>query len=177
MAPVLCHTAEDIWQFIPYQTPYKSVFEAGWVQVDEKWRNSQLAEFWQQVRKLRDDVNKVLEQARVEKKIGSSLEAKILLYIKDEHLLYAVKKLNPDIGNGIDELRYLFLTSQVELLHSPEALQGSKYNLQLDSWGIAVVDAEGQKCDRCWNYSTHVGESVEHPLLCERCVPALAGEF
>ncbi|CEJ46614.1 Isoleucine--tRNA ligase (Isoleucyl-t RNA synthetase) [Umezakia ovalisporum] len=177
MAPVLCHTAEDIWQFIPYQTPYKSVFEAGWVQVDEKWRNSQLVEFWQQVRKLRDDVNKVLEQARVEKKIGSSLEAKILLYIKDEHLLYAVKKLNPDIGNGIDELRYLFLTSQVELLHSPEALQGSKYNLQLDSWGIAVVDAEGQKCDRCWNYSTHVGESVEHPLLCERCVPALAGEF
>ncbi|MDH6062947.1 isoleucine--tRNA ligase [Umezakia ovalisporum] len=177
MAPVLCHTAEDIWQFIPYQAPYKSVFEAGWVQVDEKWRNSQLAEFWQQVRKLRDDVNKVLEQARVEKKIGSSLEAKILLYIKDEHLLYAVKKLNPDIGNGIDELRYLFLTSQVELLHSPEALQGSKYNLQLDSWGIAVVDAEGQKCDRCWNYSTHVGESVEHPLLCERCVPALAGEF
>ena len=177
IAPVLCHTAEDIWQFIPYPTPYKSVFEAGWVRVDEKWRNSDLAEFWQNLRQIRNDVNKVLEQARVEKKIGSSLEAKILLYVKDEHLRLAVKNLNPDMGNGIDELRYLFLTSQVELLETPEHLQDLKYNLQLDNWGIGVVDAEGKKCDRCWNYSTHVGESPEHPLLCERCVSALAGGF
>lgn len=177
IAPVLCHTAEDIWQFIPYPTPYKSVFEAGWVRVDEKWRNSDLAEFWQNLRQIRNDVNKVLEQARVEKKIGSSLEAKILLYVKDEHLRLAVKNLNPDMGNGIDELRYLFLTSQVELLETPEHLQDLKYNLQLDNWGIGVVDAEGEKCDRCWNYSTHVGESPEHPLLCERCVSALAGGF
>jgi isoleucyl-tRNA synthetase len=177
IAPVLCHTAEDIWQFIPYETPYKSVFEAGWVQVDKTWLNPELAEFWQQIRKIRDDVNKVLEQARGEKMIGSSLEAKILLYVKDEQLRSAVKARNPEIGNGIDELRYLFITSQVEVLDSAEALQGLKYNLQSDSWGIAVVDAEGKKCDRCWNYSTHVGESAEHPLLCERCVPALAGEF
>jgi isoleucyl-tRNA synthetase len=177
IAPVLCHTAEDIWQFIPYKTPYKSVFEAGWVQVDESWKNQELAEFWQQLRQIRNDVNKVLEQARIEKKIGSSLEAKILLYIQDEKLREAVKPLNPQVGNGIDELRYLFLTSQVQLLDTPEALADVKYNLQSDSWGIAVVDAEGKKCDRCWNYSTHVGESAEHPLLCERCIPALAGEF
>ena len=46
IAPVLCHTAEDIWQFIPYKTPYKSVFEAGWVQLEDKWDNPELAEFW-----------------------------------------------------------------------------------------------------------------------------------
>ncbi len=46
IAPVLSHTAEDIWQYLPYKTPYKSVFEAGWVQVEEKWRNPELAEFW-----------------------------------------------------------------------------------------------------------------------------------
>ena len=177
IAPVLCHTAEDIWQFIPYYTPYKSVFESGWVQVDEKWLNPDLAEFWQELRQVRNDVNKVLEQARVEKMIGSSLEAKVLLYVKDDQLRSLVKKLDSDNGNGIDELRYLFITSQVELLETPEALADLKYNLQSDSWGIGVVDAEGKKCDRCWNYSTHVGESAEHPLLCERCIPALAGEF
>ena len=177
IAPVLCHTAEDIWQFIPYHTPYKSVFESGWVQVDEKWLNPDLAEFWQELRQVRNDVNKVLEQARVEKMIGSSLEAKVLLYVKDDQLRSLVKKLDSDNGNGIDELRYLFITSQVELLETPEALADLKYNLQSDSWGIGVVDAEGKKCDRCWNYSTHVGESAEHPLLCERCIPALAGEF
>ncbi|MBD6618117.1 isoleucine--tRNA ligase [Komarekiella sp. 'clone 1'] len=177
IAPVLCHTAEDIWQYLPYKTPYKSVFEAGWVQIEEKWRNPEIAGFWQQVRQIRTDVNKVLEQARIEKLIGSSLEAKALLYIADEQLRSSVKALNPVIGNGIDELRYLFLTSQVEVLDSPDKLQGLKYNLQSDSWGIGVVNADGEKCDRCWNYSTHVGESAEHPLICERCVAALAGEF
>ena len=176
IAPVLCHTAEDIWQFIPYHTPYKSVFESGWVQVDEKWLNPDLAEFWQELRQLRNDVNKVLEQARVEKMIGSSLEAKVLLYVKDDQLRSLVKKLDSDNGNGIDELRYLFITSQVELLETPEALANLKYK-QSDNWEIGVVDAEGKKCDRCWNYSTHVGESAEHPLLCERCIPALVGEF
>jgi isoleucyl-tRNA synthetase len=177
IAPVLCHTAEDIWQYLPYKTPYKSVFEAGWVQLEEKWRNPELAEFWEALRQLRTEVNKVLEQARIEKLIGSSLEAKVLLYIGDEQLRSSVKALDTINGNGIDELRYLFLTSQVELLDSPDKLQGVKYNLQSDTWGIGVVNAEGEKCDRCWNYSTHVGESAEHPLICERCVAALAGEF
>ncbi|MDZ8024983.1 MAG: isoleucine--tRNA ligase [Nostoc sp. DedQUE11] len=177
IAPVLCHTAEDIWQYLPYKTPYKSVFEAGWVQVDKKWRNPELAESWETLRKLRTDVNKVLEQARIEKLIGSSLEAKALIHIPDKQLGDAIKAFNPGIGNGVDELRYLLLTSQVELLDSADALQGLKYTAQTEDWVIAVVNADGEKCDRCWNYSTHVGESAEHPLICERCVAALAGEF
>ncbi|MGI8504763.1 MAG: isoleucine--tRNA ligase [Hassallia sp.] len=177
IAPVLCHMAEDIWQYLPYKTPYKSVFEAGWVQIDQKWHNPELAQVWQQIRQIRTDVNKVLDTARGEKMIGAPLEAKILLYVASEQLRTSVKALNPDIGNGVDELRYLFITSQVEMLDTPEKLQGLKYNLQSDAWGIGVVDAEGEKCDRCWNYSTHVGESAEHPLICDRCVAALAGKF
>ncbi|MEH2032382.1 MAG: isoleucine--tRNA ligase [Nostoc sp.] len=177
IAPVLSHTAEDIWQYLPYKTPYKSVFEAGWVQVEEKWRNPELAEFWQALRQLRTDVNKVLEQARIEKLIGSSLEAKALIHIPHKQLGDAIKAFNPVKGNGIDELRYLLLTSQVELLDSAEGLQGLEYTAQTEDWGIGVVKADGQKCDRCWNYSTRMGESAEHPLICERCVAALAGEF
>ncbi|WP_026087621.1 isoleucine--tRNA ligase [Chlorogloeopsis fritschii] len=177
IAPVLCHMAEDIWQYLPYKTPYKSVFEAGWVQLDSKWQNPELATFWQQLREIRTDVNRVLEQARVEKMIGSSLEAKVLLYIANEQLRASVKSLDTTSNNGVDQLRYLFITSQAEMLDTPEKLQGLKYNLQTDAWGIGVVEAEGQKCDRCWNYSTHVGENKEHPLICERCVAALAGEF
>ncbi|PLZ99861.1 isoleucine--tRNA ligase [Fischerella thermalis CCMEE 5205] len=177
IAPVLCHLAEDIWQYLPYQTPYKSVFESGWVQLEQNWHDPELAAFWQQLREIRLDVNKVLEQARVEKMIGSSLEAKILLYISDAELLSAIKSLNASNSNGVDELRYLFITSLVELVDAPEKLQGSKYNLQADRWRIGVLQADGQKCDRCWNYSIHVGENAAHPLICERCVAALAGEF
>ncbi|MBR8835310.1 MAG: isoleucine--tRNA ligase [Stigonema ocellatum SAG 48.90 = DSM 106950] len=175
IAPVLSHMAEDIWQYLPYKTAYSSVFESGWVQLEEQWYNLELAEYWEQLRQIRTEVNKVLEQARVEKMIGSSLEAKVLLYLPDEQLRSTVKSLNT--SNSVDELRYLFITSQADLLDSPEELLGLKYGLQSDAWGIGVVNAVGQKCDRCWNYSSHVGESVEHPLICERCVAALAGEF
>jgi isoleucyl-tRNA synthetase len=193
IAPVLCHMAEDIWQYIPYQTPYKSVFESGWIKLEQKWHNPQLTASWATLRQIRTEVNKVLEKARAEKAIGSSLEAKVLLYVADSELRQRLQTLNPNTApveishrdvstthysiNGVDELRYLFITSQVELLDSPKTLAGVKYSFQSDTLGIGVVEADGKKCDRCWNYSVHVGESAEHPLLCERCIPALAGKF
>ncbi|HIK54235.1 MAG TPA: isoleucine--tRNA ligase [Synechococcales cyanobacterium M55_K2018_004] len=180
IAPVLSHLAEDIWQFLPYATPYQSVFESGWVKLEQQWQNPELAQTWEQLRHLRTEVNKVLEQARNDKAIGSSLEAKALIYVADDAFRQTLQGLNPSdslSGNRVDELRYLFLTSQVELLDSPASLADLKYTVQSDTLSIGVVDADGKKCDRCWNYSTHVGESAEHPLLCERCIPALAKEF
>jgi isoleucyl-tRNA synthetase len=100
----------------------------------------------------------------------------VLLYVADESLRSSIKALEEN-SNGVDELRYLFITSQVELLDSVQKIDGLKYNSVGENWGIGVVDALGEKCDRCWNYSTHVGESQDDPLLCERCVDALAGEF
>lgn len=179
IAPVLPHLAEDIWQHLPYKTPYQSVFESGWVQLDH-WQQPQLAVVWERLREIRQEVNKVMEQARGDKAIGSSLEARVLLYVADQELQAVLAGLNPTDSlniNRVDELRYLFLVSQVELLGSPLGVADLKYSLQTDSVAIAVVGAEGKKCDRCWNYSVHVGESSQHPLLCERCVPALVGEF
>jgi len=180
IAPVLSHLAEDIWQFLPYKTPYLSVFESGWLKLEAAWENPTLAAKWENLRDLRTEVNKVLEQARNDKAIGSSLEAKVLLHVVDADFRQQLEALNPASslsGNGVDELRYLFLASQVELLDAPGILTDLKYSAEAGSLSIGVVDAEGKKCDRCWNYSTHVGESVEHPLLCERCVPALDGQF
>lgn len=79
--------------------------------------------------------------------------------------------------NGVDELRYLLLSSQVELLDSPEQLQGITYTQQSETFGIGVVTAEGEKCERCWNYSTSVGRSSSHPSLCHRCIAALSDRF
>jgi isoleucyl-tRNA synthetase len=180
IAPVLSHLAEDIWQFLPYSVPQKSVFEAGWVKLDEQWQAPDLAEKWQKLRLIRTEVNKVMERARAEKAIGSSLEAKVLLHVLNAALLQQLQAMNPAdslSSNGVDELRYLLLASQVQLLDSADSLETAKYATQSELLGVGVATAEGQKCDRCWNYSIHVGESKEHPLLCERCVPALAGQF
>ncbi|MEO1589977.1 MAG: isoleucine--tRNA ligase [Cyanobacteria bacterium J06632_22] len=182
IAPVLSHMAEDIWQFMPYETGQSSVFAAGWITIDNNWSTPDLAKHWTQLREIRDEVNKVLEQARTAKEIGSSLEAKVLLYVTDTDLKAQLDRMNPadsvaaDVTH-VDELRYLFLVSQVELLESPERLQGLKFSSESDALGIGVVDADGKKCDRCWNYSTHVGESKDDPTICERCVDALAGNF
>ena len=180
IAPVLSHLAEDIWQYLPYETPYKSVFQSGWVQLGNNWKQPELAQKWQKLRQIRVATNKVMEQARTEKAIGSSLDAKVLLYVTDGELKSQLVTLNPatsTASNGVDELRYLFLASQVELLDSPSALASVQYKSEAEGLGIGIVKADGAKCDRCWNYSDTVGKSEEHSLLCDRCVGALAGSF
>jgi len=181
IAPVLSHMAEDIWQNLPYSTPDQSVFESGWVQMKEQWRDPELAQSWQTLRQLRADVNKCIEIGRNQKYFGSSLESQVLLHIYDPELHQQLSQLNlssddQQKSNGVDELRYLFLTSQVELTPQENlqgALPGDSVSFKTEDWVIWVAFANGRKCDRCWNYSVHVGENKEHPLLCERCVPIL----
>jgi isoleucyl-tRNA synthetase len=167
IAPVLAHTAEDIWQYLPYPAPTKSVFQSGWFIVHPEWHKPELADKWEYLRDVRSEVNKVLESARTGKLIGAPLEAKVLLVAADATQKAYLESLGED-------LRYLFIVSQVELVDSlPDAdFKGEATNLQ-----IAVIKADGEKCPRCWNYSTHIGESVEHPHICDRCVGALAGTF
>jgi isoleucyl-tRNA synthetase len=83
----------------------------------------------------------------------------------------------PDSSNRVDELRYFFLASQVELVDDASKITSLKHHTTGEGIGIGVAQADGEKCDRCWNYSPTVGTNSEHSLLCDRCVDALAGEF
>ncbi|MCA2641874.1 MULTISPECIES: isoleucine--tRNA ligase [unclassified Microcystis] len=180
IAPVLSHLAEDIWQFLPYKTPYLSVFESGWLNIDPAWNNRELADKWAKLRQLRTEVNKVMETARNDKAIGASLEAKVLLYVPDETLQQELELFNNCdslTGNKVDELRYLFLSSQVELVSDISAIQTAEYKGESDFVSVGIVKADGEKCDRCWNYSTQVGKFADDPTICERCNAALKGEF
>lgn len=83
-------------------------------------------------------------------------------------------------ANGQDPLRYAFIVSQATLVDSPEAATaGAAYSATADleegtgSVTVGVARADGAKCGRCWNYSTHVGADAEHPELCERCAPVV----
>ncbi|MEL7352482.1 MAG: isoleucine--tRNA ligase [Cyanobacteria bacterium J06560_5] len=182
IAPVLVHMAEDIWQSLPYDTSAESVFESGWVTLEDEWPRPELTDTWSQLRTLRDEANTVLEQARSDKSIGSSLQAKLKLHVADADLLETLAAMNPaesmaEGSNQVDELRYLFLVSQVVLADSADELKGAKYSGGVEGVSIAVVDADGHKCDRCWNYSTHVGDSASDPTICDRCVAALNDSF
>ncbi|MEO1669490.1 MAG: isoleucine--tRNA ligase [Cyanobacteria bacterium J06631_2] len=185
IAPVLSHMAEDIWQAMPYDTGYNSVFESGWVETKDEWQKPQLNEFWATIRDLRDEVNQVMEQARTAKEIGSSLDAKVLLQVSNVELKNKLAGYNSsdslsekdvlkDTASHVDELRYFFLASQVELVDS---LPDAEYKSEFELASIAVVKADGEKCDRCWNYSSSVGSFSEDPTICDRCNASLKGEF
>lgn len=186
IAPVLSHMAEDIWQNLPYKTEFKSVFESGWLQLETQWtQNPEILAKGEKLRNIRTGVNQILEKARTEKLIGSSLEAKVLIYDESQKLIDWLTKLNPidslNAENRVDELRYLILVSQVEIITDEAKINESNYhdviNLSDGNLKIAVVKADGEKCDRCWNYSVKVGEFKDDPTICERCNDALVGKF
>jgi isoleucyl-tRNA synthetase len=164
IAPVLCHTAEDIWQYLPYPKPTKSLFQGGWFSVPAEWRDQDLGAKWKQLSELRSQVYVLLENARTAKLIGSSLEAKVLLHIKDADW----QKL---VSSVAAELRYAFIVSEVEITDSiPEDCSFSSFS---DHYAIAVIHALGEKCPRCWNYA-HLSPETG---ICDRCTDALKGEF
>jgi isoleucyl-tRNA synthetase len=180
IAPVLCHLAEDIWQFLPYEKPCESVFQAGWVTLDPQWQQPELAKTWLKLRQLRTEVNKVMEAARTAKAIGASLEAKVLLHVTDPDFRALLEQYNvADTldSDRVDALRYLVLASQVELLDEPTEITKLDFKTQTKFFSIGITQADGHKCDRCWNYSEQVGTFSDDPTICERCVSALKGEF
>jgi len=156
LSPILAFTADEIWENIPRgETPesnYVSVHVAEFPQTDGEY-DIDLKERWEKLFDIRDEVLKALEDARNAKLIGSSLEAKVVLTVNDSTFDL--------LSRYVDELRYIFIVSQVELLN------GENFN-------VKVERAEGNKCERCWNYSTRVGESERYPTACERCLDALS---
>ena len=113
-------------------------------------------------RKVCNEVLKALEAARNEKKINSGLEAKVLLNGNPE--------LKAKLKNHLARLPGLFIVSQVDFFSAG----APDYKSEAVPWlEVSIQKAEGAKCERCWNYSTHVGENASYPTVCERCVKAL----
>jgi isoleucyl-tRNA synthetase len=153
LAPLLVFTADEIWENLPDRAE-PSIHLAEFPKAADESDEGLLAE-WGRIFAIRDDVLGALEQARIAKQIGSSLEANVTLRASGSALELLRKHQH--------DLRYIFIVSQVEL---GEANAG-------EGVSIAISAAEGEKCERCWNYSTRVGESERYPAVCERCVAAL----
>jgi len=165
-APITVFTAEEIWKHFPRAAgdpesahialfPNQGAF--GSPLDDGKAAN------WEKLLLVRTEVMRALEAARNAKTISGALEAKVILS--------AAQDLAPLLEQYKSWLPGLFIVSQVELaaVASAEAQKSEA----LPGLSVAVVRADGTKCERCWNYSTHVGESTDYPTVCERCVKAL----
>ena len=156
LAPLLVFTADEIWENLPGPKETRPSVHLSEFPKPAEVDQSELLANWERLFEIRDQVLRALEDARVAKRIGSSLEAKVVLSAKGETFQL--------LQSHLSELRYVFIVSQVEL---SEASDGADVS-------IVVSTADGEKCERCWNYSTRVGESTKFPTVCERCSEALA---
>jgi isoleucyl-tRNA synthetase len=165
LAPIMSFTTEEVWGYLPaLPTRPVSVHIAafpGTVDVlgeDVPLANSIQADDWAALRTVREDVLKALEESRKKELIGTGLEAKVT--VKASEKMYSV------LERYQDQLRYLFIVSAVEI-EKDTAGNGS------GPVSVQVSRAPGQKCERCWNYSTRVGEDAVYPTVCERCSAVL----
>ncbi len=160
LAPITSFTSEEVWQYLPeVRDREASVHLALFPSLKEiaKQSESKDDEDWTTLRSVRDEVLKALEEARNNKLIGTGLEAQVEVTASDP--LYSL------LQRYSAQLRYLFIVSAVTLKQGSGNGTGGVH--------VEVKKADGLKCDRCWNYSTHVGEDAAYPTVCERCSAVL----
>ena len=157
IAPVLTFTAEEAWNYLPVKDAV-SVQLTDWPQVNPAYKDEELDRRWQALLSYRDVVMRRLEEARKEKRIGSSLTAALELY-PDEKAYAALLPFK-------ERLAEIFIVSACTLHEAGAQAAGTVVEQGL---GVAVKTAEGEKCDRCWMIHPQLGTDPAHPTLCPRC--------
>jgi isoleucyl-tRNA synthetase len=151
VAPLLPFTTEEAWEAMPFfQGKEESVHLELFPTFDKEWFGIELFQEWKDLKEIRESVLKELECARESKLIGNSLEARVRLN--------APQSFKHILEKYADELASLFIVSSVDTdFHSETELS------------ILVTKADGEKCQRCWNYSPYVGTNEDFPVFCQRC--------
>jgi isoleucyl-tRNA synthetase len=167
MAPILCFTAEEVWQALRGRRPGEPL--AGSVHAEELPgplalpEEPDLLETWDRLLAVREEVLKALEIVRARGGIGNSLEAAVTLE--------APAALAPLLRRYAPFLRFLFLVSRAGLGPVPEP--PTHAGERVAGLRIGVSRAPGSKCPRCWNVTEDAGARPDLPGLCGRCVPVV----
>jgi len=168
MAPIMSFTADEIWGYLPGKRS-QYVFTEEWfgdlfgLAEDESMNDV----YWAELLKVRGEVNKVLEQARADKRIGGSLEASVTLY--------ADAALTEKLTGLGDELRFVLLTSGAAVADYAQAPDDAVQSDLIKGLKIGLRKADGEKCPRCWHYTTDIGQNAAHAEVCGRCATNVAG--
>ncbi len=151
IAPMMAFTADEIWQHLPKTDDIKSVHLTRWDQLPDDYYNEAIEKNWSKMLEVRHLVTKALEEARSDKKLGSSNDAVITIIGSKEH----ISQLQP----FADSLSMLYIVSDVKLVTADE---------DDDEIEVVVELAEDEKCHRCWRRLDSVGKmSDKH--ICKRC--------
>ena len=168
IAPILSFTADEIWQNIPgarQESVFLSNFADGIADYPELSAFDDA--FWQQLLAVKTSVNKELEAKRAAKEVGASLSAEIDIYC-DDALALSLASLE-------SELKFALIVSRVAVHPLCEAPAGSS-STDLENVKLVVSASKHDKCERCWHHTQDIGQSSDHPTLCQRCIVNVDGE-
>jgi len=155
IAPVLSFTAEEIWQF---ENDRDSIHLEYYYNLDESYNNIEIEKSVNIIVDVKKDILKALEILRKDKKIKSSLETEIKIFLKDESYKEILQ------SRTVDELKRFFQIAKFEIVEKED----DNFS-EFDNSFIAVNKTTGEKCIRCWNFSSEIGADSNHPELCPRC--------
>jgi isoleucyl-tRNA synthetase len=165
LAPILTFTAEEVWTSLPgWQKKEESVHLTQFPDVSTQLLNEELGERWKTMIDAKADIAKAIEQARKEKIIGHSLDARITVA--------APEKIHALFETHLEDLRALLIVSQLQLADVQD-IANPYQSEEIKGLAVGVEKARGAKCERCWIYEESVGTSAEHPTVCGRCIPNL----
>jgi isoleucyl-tRNA synthetase len=150
MAPILSFLAEETYSYFKTGDKKDSVFLEDFPGAKPEWNKPELHQHFEKVLSVRSDVQKKLEELRTNKTIGSSLEAAVNISAENETL--AALQATAD-------LREILIVSKLHVAKAPYAVAASK--------------ADGEKCVRCWVYSTEISKAEKTLGVCPKCVEAL----
>lgn len=165
MAPILPFTAEEIYTHTPLgEIKKESVHMEDMVSLDNALEDRELAAKWENIRALRAEVTKALEEARTAKLIGHPLDAAVEIKLPQGDLADKVAFLDVDLND-------IFIVSNARMV---ETLDGDLYQgKEIEGLAIKVAKASGEKCERCWRFDENLGTDPDHPTACPRCTQAL----
>ena len=162
MSPVLSFMAAEVWPLVPGKaTGEDNIFVALFPAPQDELLQDELYETWQRLQLVRGEITRALELARRNKVIGHPLEAEVLLTVQDEEL---AAFLTPR-WSLLEEISIVSVLQQSE-----EVQEGSVASEEIEGLSVLVRPASGDKCERCWTRSQSVGQSSEHPTICNRCL-------
>ena len=154
MAPVLSFTAHELWEVLCNEKDH-SIFSDYWYELPRHGLSNEDINDWNNIIKVRAEVNKRIEEVRESGKIGSSLQAQLRIN--------ANKDIMKSLTRFKDDLKFIFISSDVTI------------NLHDDDLNIEATPSPYKKCERCWHYAESVGQNKEHPSICKRCISNLFG--
>jgi isoleucyl-tRNA synthetase len=163
MAPILSFTSDELWQFLPGRRE-ESVHIAVFPKAAElePLVDRDLLDRWSKLTAVREQVLAAIEPLRKDKRIGSSLQAKVVLSCTEAELAFFERYAR--------ELPMLFIVSEVELRAAPGDVGAHAEAVPK----VTIERASGVKCERCWRYVPAVSSDPAWAGICDRCQEALA---